>query len=436
VNRLPSGWVAGTLGDFAEPVRVGIDPASVPDLPYLGLEHVQAQTTNILGSALASSVRSTSYQFEPGATLFARLRPYLNKVCTPTFKGIGSGEFIIFPACTHLAPRFLKYLLNQPAFVEFTSTLDTGDRPRVNWRGIQEFPCALPPLAEQQRIVAAIEAQFSRLEAGAAALERANAKLARLRDAASLRAFELSKIGRQMTTLGAICERVTKGTTPTSIGHAYVDEGIGFVKVESLVSGAIDHAKCAHISAEAHADLARSQLQVGDLLVSIAGTLGRVGEVTEGDTPANTNQALAIVRLKDRTLGPYVKAWLESPKLRSAIRAGGKGVGMGNLTLKQIRDIPIVVPDAATRTSVLDRITSVNQGVTRTDDDIDRAVARRAGLRASILAAAFSGKLGSQDVKDEPASALLERFRQSTHGSTAVGPPRFPAIAVEGSRHG
>ncbi len=360
----------------------------------------------------------------PGDVLIARMPDPLGRACI--FPGDTRDAITVVDVCVvrpgdgSVNPRWLSHVVNAPQTRRAIAAYQKGTtRKRISRSNLALVSFPVPPLAEQERIVAAIEEQFSRLDAGVAALERADVKLAQLRDAASLRAFELSENSLQVTTLGAICERITKGTTPTSIGHAYVDKGIYFVKVESLVNGAIDHAKCAHISAEAHADLARSQLQACDLLVSIAGTLGRVGEVAECDIPANTNQALAIVRLKDRTLAQYVKVWLESPRLRSAIRAGGKGVGMGNLTLEQIRDIPIVVPDTATRTSVLDQISSANLWAARTNDDIDRALARGAGLRSSILAAAFSGKLVPQDTKDEPASVLLERIaaeRASSNG--------------------
>src|SRR5690348_13565558 len=119
MNALPQGWEPVRLGDLATPVRLGIDPASVPELRYLGLEHIEAHTTKIQGTVPSSDVRSTSYHFVPGSTLYARLRPYLNKVCTVDFEGIGSGEFMIFPPSPYLARGFLKFLLNQPAFVDF-----------------------------------------------------------------------------------------------------------------------------------------------------------------------------------------------------------------------------------------------------------------------------------------------------------------------------
>ena len=98
-------------------------------------------------------------------------------------------------------------------------------------------------------------------------------------------------------TLGELSHRITKGTTPTTIGGRFTDTGIAFVKVESITNeGRIDTAKLAHINDEANDLLARSSLQKGDVLFTIAGTIGRVARVRGDILPANTNQAVAIVR--------------------------------------------------------------------------------------------------------------------------------------------
>lgn len=94
------------------------------------------------------------------------------------------------------------------------------------------------------------------------------------------------------TSLENIVYRITKGTTPTSLGFRFTDAGILFVKVESLSSQQINHELCAFIGEDANEALSRSRLQENDVLFSIAGTLGRVAVVHKDDLPANTNQAI------------------------------------------------------------------------------------------------------------------------------------------------
>ena len=105
--------------------------------------------------------------------------------------------------------------------------------------------------------------------------------------------------------LGELSHRITKGTTPTTVGGRFTDTGIGFVKVESITSeGRIDVARLAHIDDDTNALLARSSLHKNDVLFTIAGTIGRVAHVQEDILPANTNQAVAIVRPNQNAVDP------------------------------------------------------------------------------------------------------------------------------------
>ena len=98
-----------------------------------------------------------------------------------------------------------------------------------------------------------------------------------------------------------ISEHITKGTTPTTEGSKFVEKGIPFIKVENIDSvGNIQINNCHLIDSQTHKKLLRSQLIENDILFSIAGTLGRVGLIKKDQTPCNTNQAISIIRLKNK----------------------------------------------------------------------------------------------------------------------------------------
>jgi len=89
--------------------------------------------------------------------------------------------------------------------------------------------------------------------------------------------------------LGEVSSLITKGSTPTSYGHAYTDEGVNFVKVESIRNGVLRPENItSFISEETNQFLARSRLTCGDILFSIAGSIGTCAVVTEECLPANT----------------------------------------------------------------------------------------------------------------------------------------------------
>src|ERR1700740_1829915 len=99
------------------------------------------------------------------------------------------------------------------------------------------------------------------------------------------------------TEVGECATRITKGATPTTYGFHYQQSGIPFVRVENLANGRIERSSIrTFIDDRANEMLKRSQLEPGDILFSIAGTIGRSALVKSSDFPANTNQALAIIR--------------------------------------------------------------------------------------------------------------------------------------------
>ncbi len=181
MSELPKGWAKTTLGAIAIPNRPRELPAQKPELPFIGMEHVEAHSMKLLGTVQAGQLKSSAVHFQSGDVLYGRLRPYLNKILVAPFEGLCSAEFIVFGAQQGLNSRWFAYLLNSSEFVSFASHLNAGDRPRVDFVQIGEFGVSLAPRREQDRIVAEIEKQFTRLDAATAALKRVQANLKRYR---------------------------------------------------------------------------------------------------------------------------------------------------------------------------------------------------------------------------------------------------------------
>lgn len=146
--------------------------------------------------------------------------------------------------------------------------------------------------------------------------------------------------------LSEIAELITKGTTPTTMGFDFQENGVNFLKIECFdENGGFVESKVTHISEECNEKLRRSQLKEGDILFSIAGAIGRVAIVTKEMLPANTNQALAIIRIVDEQIYlPYVKLILTSPIVTNQLEKKKQGVAQLNLSLKDINEILMPLP--------------------------------------------------------------------------------------------
>ena len=157
--------------------------------------------------------------------------------------------------------------------------------------------------------------------------------------------------------LNELCEVITKGTTPTTLGYTFSEVGINFIKIESISTNRkLLRDKLNHISEECNKSMSRSQLQESDLLFSIAGALGRIYIVEKSVLPANTNQALAIIRLKNKQdlFLRYLSYYLSSNTLKRQIDKDKVGVAQLNLSLSQIKNFVTPIPSVKVQQHIVE----------------------------------------------------------------------------------
>jgi type I restriction enzyme S subunit len=146
------------------------------------------------------------------------------------------------------------------------------------------------------------------------------------------------------TTLEDVSTLVSKGTTPTTLGAAFISQGIPFLRAEDVIGTAINPKAVAFcISEETNKLLSRSQLQPGDLLITIAGTLGRIGYVPMNAPPLNCNQAVAFVRLKPQVIDLIYASFACQAQIADLLTLRKIGT-IGNLNLEQVRQFRIPLP--------------------------------------------------------------------------------------------
>jgi type I restriction enzyme S subunit len=147
------------------------------------------------------------------------------------------------------------------------------------------------------------------------------------------------------TRLADLCTVITKGTTPTTLGFEFSDRGIKFLRVQNINGGTVNYEKdILFIDERTHQALARSQIQPGDVLLSIAGTIGRTGVVPEDAPALNCNQALAILRTNGSVFQPFLRHWLESSDAQRQMLGATVTGTISNLSLTQIGNFRIPLP--------------------------------------------------------------------------------------------
>jgi type I restriction enzyme S subunit len=151
--------------------------------------------------------------------------------------------------------------------------------------------------------------------------------------------------GWEVVTLGDLAVVVTKGTTPTTLGKAFKSDGVNFFKVESIdQDGGVEENKLAKIDSETHELLKRSQLLEGDILFSIAGAIGRTTIVHQRLLPANTNQALAIIRISNKSIRDYIFQCVRADEFQNFSLGRVVQTAQANVSLGILKSVPIVMP--------------------------------------------------------------------------------------------
>jgi type I restriction enzyme S subunit len=163
-------WDLKTLGQIVVVASGQVDPKEPPycNLPQIGSENIESNSGKFVNvkSAGAKGVISGNYAFDERDVLYSKIRPALNKVAAPSFKGVCSADiYPIRPANDGLLRGYLVYLLLTPMFLEYAiRNSERGKIPKINRDGLLAYETQIPSRAEQQAIadfLTSLDAVFS-----------------------------------------------------------------------------------------------------------------------------------------------------------------------------------------------------------------------------------------------------------------------------------
>jgi len=144
-----------------------------------------------------------------------------------------------------------------------------------------------------------------------------------------------------------ITTKITKGTTPSNVGDSFTDEGINYFRSEMLGKAKyLDKSSgMMFISESTHNKLKRSQIEANDILFSMAGIyLGKLAIVKDEDVPANTNQAVALIRFNKGVNIDYLYYFMVQKSFNAYVNCMSAQAAQPNINLKQIGNLQIALP--------------------------------------------------------------------------------------------
>jgi type I restriction enzyme, S subunit len=342
--------------------------------------------------------------------------------------------------------RYLTHYWNASRTTEYLRSVasSTSGLYVLTTAKVRSVSIPLPPLGEQRRLVAAIEEQFSRLDAGVAALERARQNLKLMRSAllqklvagglildpdnGTNRETELPQLaeGWYWTTLGDLIANGPQNglyLPASQYGH-----GVPILRINDFQSDWVRPREDLKLVSADPEQTKAFALAAGDLVINRVNSMTHLGKcmiVREDLAGALFESNMMRIRLTSDIEGSYVELYLRSSLGRSFLLKNAKwAVNQASINQADVRATPIAMPSPEEQKRIISAYEIGIKSLMRITDDIQLNLRRSTSLRSSILAAAFSGRLVTQDADEEPSSALLERIAAERTSSTSHKPGR------------
>jgi type I restriction enzyme S subunit len=340
---------------------------------------------------------------EKGDVLIARMPEPLGRACI--FPGDDKRCVTVVDVCivrtgsNGASHRWLMHFVNSPRFRSEILSMQKGStRKRISRGNLAKLSLPVPSSEEQNLIADEVEMQFTRLDAGIAALKHAQAELKRYRAAVLKAACEgkqrlISSLDKKSikTTFGSIC-RVQGGYAFKST--EYKTQGIPLVRISNLIDGKVSFPNgTVFLPEQCEQNYSAFLLKKGDLLIAMSGaTTGKMA-VYDNDKPALLNQRVGRFLTKPQEICKSGFLPLLVEQVKGQVLKEAYGMAQPNISSKEIEDIEVFVPpineqdqivvEVERRLSITDNLT------TRVETNLQRA----ARLRQAILKQAFEGNL-------------------------------------------
>ena len=303
------------------------------------------------------------------------------------FKVKSSAMKILTPNLDLVLPKYIFYRLQ---IIEF----DHSTHKRYWIQQYSKIKVSVPPLPEQERIVARIEELFSQLDNGVETLKKAKQQLAVYRQAVLKEAFEGNYRKVRLNQISQVISGYAFKSKKYSEKGKYMVVKIGNVKAFRF-DFSRDFTRTLEDNEEI---LKRYLLKYGDCLITLTGTRGKRDygfvAMVDGQTNFLLNQRVAALRFDQTIAFPkFFQYYLSSPSFRNSFFSYETGnVGQGNVGIKALSEPIVICPPIETQYEITKTIESRLSVCDSIEQTIDAALRQAEALRQSILKKAFEGR--------------------------------------------
>lgn len=461
-GELPKGWVCAAIRDVTTPVK-SVDPTIQPttEFVYIDISAIDNQTFTIgetkkfPGSEAPSRARRPVQQDD---ILFSNVRTYLRNIALIDFacvQTLCSTGFTVLRPNSAIEPKFLFRFVLSDQFIDAVTPTQTGTHyPATSDAAVLSQEITLPPLQEQRRIVAKLEALLAKVDASRKRLERIPTILKRFHQSVLAAAcdgrltedwrikFGKSQEEWRTTALESICESISDGDHQPP---PKAQSGIPFLTIGNIANGRLNFEQTRFVPEQYFRQIKNHRIpKPGDVLFSVVATIG-IPVLVETSRPFCFQRHIALLRPSKDINPRFLLALMGSSKVVRECQELATGTAQPTLSLSTLRGIQVEVPPLDEQEEIVQRVQSLVSIADQIEARYAKAKAQVDRLTQSILAKAFRGELVPQDPNDEPADVLLSRLAAAPSEAPTparrrgrpprvqpAAPPVAPAAPVEG----
>ena len=481
-QALPEGWVWVRMGEVSTIVGGGTPSTSDSanfekgQIPWITPSDLSGYADKLISRGARNiterGLQKSSARMLPRESVLMSSRAPIGYVVIASVPLATNQGFKSFILSSGIDSNFVYYLLLRSK--EEIQALGVGTTfKEVSATKAATIPLPLPPLAEQRRIVAEIEKQFTRLDASVAALKRVQANLKRYRASVLKAACEGKLVpieaelarseGRDYEPADQLLERILserralreaqekrgrkykEPVAPDTSDLPGLPDGWVWTTLPQLgelnrgkskhrprndprllggsypfvQTGDIRHSQglvTRHSQTYTEFGLAQSRLwPSGTLCITIAANIAETGILSY---PACfPDSVVGFVCYDDPVISKFLEFFVRTE--REGLERFAPATAQKNLNLKVLSDLAVPLPPLAEQHRLVAEVERLLSVINQTETTVEANLTRAERLRQSILKEAFSGKLVPQDPNDEPASVLLESIRVEREASHA-----------------
>ena len=289
-----------------------------------------------------------------------------------------------------------KYIYYRIQIIQF----DHSTHKRYWIQQYSKIRVSIPPISEQERIVARIEELFSQLDAGAETLKKTKAQLAVYRQAVLKEAFNSAEVDCKMLLIAEILTKTRKGMSTGPFGTMikksdHKATGVPMLGIENIGRGQFVDGNKIYVTAEKAEELKAFSLRAGDIIISRSGTVGEICAVPERAEGSLLSTNLMRVSLDNTMIrSDYFIALFQSKGIvLDQIKELCKGSTRDFLNQTILKQIVFPVPSMEKQEEIVSIIEARMSVCDSIEQTVDIALQQAEVMRQSILKDAFEGRL-------------------------------------------